>query len=81
MDLTLHVWRQNGPNDKGRFETLPANNISEHMSFLEMLDLVNEQLIEQGCLARVGEYGSFRVLFVELLEGVTNRIGAAAGIV
>jgi succinate dehydrogenase / fumarate reductase iron-sulfur subunit len=48
MDLKLHVWRQNGPNDKGRFETLPANNISEHMSFLEMLDLVNEQLIEQG---------------------------------
>ena len=48
MDLTLHVWRQNGPNDKGRFETLPAKDISEHMSFLEMLDLVNEQLIEAG---------------------------------
>jgi succinate dehydrogenase / fumarate reductase iron-sulfur subunit len=48
MDLTLHIWRQNGPNDKGRFDTLPANNISEHMSFLEMLDLVNEQLIEAG---------------------------------
>jgi len=48
MDLTLHVWRQDGPNEKGRFETLPANNISEHMSFLEMLDLVNEQLIEAG---------------------------------
>jgi len=46
MDLTLHVWRQNGPNDKGRFETLPAEGISEHMSFLEMLDLVNEHLIE-----------------------------------
>ncbi len=48
MDLTLHVWRQDGPNDKGRFETLPAKDISEHMSFLEMLDLVNEQLIDQG---------------------------------
>jgi succinate dehydrogenase / fumarate reductase iron-sulfur subunit len=48
MDLTLHVWRQNGPNDKGRFDTLPAKNISEHMSFLEMLDLVNEELIEAG---------------------------------
>ena len=32
MDLTLHVWRQNGPNDKGRFDTLPANDISEHNS-------------------------------------------------
>jgi succinate dehydrogenase / fumarate reductase iron-sulfur subunit len=48
MDLTLHVWRQSGPNDKGRFETLPAKGISEHMSFLEMLDLVNEQLIADG---------------------------------
>ena len=48
MDLTLHVWRQNGPRDKGRFETLQANDISEHMSFLEMLDLVNERLILEG---------------------------------
>ncbi|MGM0668269.1 MAG: succinate dehydrogenase/fumarate reductase iron-sulfur subunit [Gemmatimonadota bacterium] len=48
MDLTLHVWRQNGPEEKGRFETLPAKDISEHMSFLEMLDLVNERLIEDG---------------------------------
>ncbi len=48
MDFTLHVWRQSGPNDKGRFETLPAKGISEHMSFLEMLDLVNERLIEEG---------------------------------
>ncbi len=48
MDLTLHVWRQNGPNDKGRFETLPAKGISEHQSFLEMLDAVNEDLISQG---------------------------------
>jgi succinate dehydrogenase / fumarate reductase iron-sulfur subunit len=48
MDLTLHVWRQNGPNDQGRFETLPAKGISEHMSFLEMLDAVNEDLISDG---------------------------------
>ena len=48
MDLTLHVWRQNGPTDKGRFDTVPAKGISEHMSFLEMLDAVNEDLIEQG---------------------------------
>lgn len=48
MDLTLHVWRQNGPEEKGRFETLPAKDISEHMSFLEMLDLVNERLTEDG---------------------------------
>jgi succinate dehydrogenase / fumarate reductase iron-sulfur subunit len=48
MDLTLHVWRQDGPRDKGRFETLTAKGISEHMSFLEMLDSVNEDLIAEG---------------------------------
>lgn len=48
MDLTLHVWRQNGPQDKGRFDTLTAKGINEHMSFLEMLDSVNEDLIADG---------------------------------
>ena len=45
MDLTLKVWRQNGPADAGQFETYQARDISEHMSFLEMLDVVNEDLI------------------------------------
>jgi succinate dehydrogenase / fumarate reductase iron-sulfur subunit len=44
MNLTLHVWRQDAPGKEGRFETYPAKGISEHMSFLEMLDLVNENL-------------------------------------
>ncbi len=44
IHLTLKIWRQNGSNDKGRFETYPAQNISTDMSFLEMLDVVNEQL-------------------------------------
>ncbi len=48
MDLTLHVWRQAGPEADGRFETYQATGISEHMSFLEMLDVVNERLIEEG---------------------------------
>ncbi|KPK14578.1 MAG: succinate dehydrogenase [Myxococcales bacterium SG8_38] len=48
LNLTLHVWRQNGPNDTGRFETYRAKDITTHMSFLEMLDVVNEELIEQG---------------------------------
>jgi succinate dehydrogenase / fumarate reductase iron-sulfur subunit len=47
LNLTLHVWRQGGPTDKGRFETHQANGISTHMSFLEMLDVVNEDLIER----------------------------------
>ncbi|AOY59476.1 MULTISPECIES: succinate dehydrogenase/fumarate reductase iron-sulfur subunit [Desulfococcus] len=44
INLTLKVWRQNGPKDKGRFEDYSANNISTDMSFLEMLDVVNEEL-------------------------------------
>ena len=48
MNLTLHVWRQDGPADAGRFETYRAEGISEHSSFLEMLDLVNERLIREG---------------------------------
>ncbi len=48
MEFTLHVWRQSGPAAPGRFETLSVKDISEHMSFLEMLDLVNERLIAEG---------------------------------
>jgi succinate dehydrogenase / fumarate reductase iron-sulfur subunit len=48
IDLTLKIWRQNSPRDKGRFETLAARGISTDMSFLEMLDVVNEQLTLDG---------------------------------
>lgn len=48
MDLTLHVWRQKGPQDKGKLETYPAKNVSPDMSFLEMLDEVNDGLIREG---------------------------------
>ena len=46
MKLTLHVWRQKGPEAKGKLETYQANNVSEDQSFLEMLDDVNEDLIK-----------------------------------
>ncbi|MEK7950161.1 succinate dehydrogenase/fumarate reductase iron-sulfur subunit [Luteolibacter soli] len=48
MNLTLKVWRQNGPNDNGRIETYPANHIPEEASFLEMLDIVNEKIVMDG---------------------------------
>ena len=48
MKLTLHVWRQKNRNDRGRFETYEAPDVNEHMSFLEMLDVVNERLIAEG---------------------------------
>jgi succinate dehydrogenase / fumarate reductase, iron-sulfur subunit len=48
MNLTLRVWRQKNAQDKGKLETYEAKNISTHMSFLEMLDVVNQDLIEKG---------------------------------
>ena len=48
MTLTLIVWRQKNANDPGKFETYTAKDITEHHSFLEMLDCVNEDLINSG---------------------------------
>ncbi len=48
MDLTLRVWRQPSPDAPGSFETYPAEDIDEHASLLEMLDIVNDRLTEQG---------------------------------
>jgi len=44
MNITLRVWRQQGPSDQGRFETYRVSDVSEEMSFLEMLDVLNERL-------------------------------------
>ena len=46
MKLTLHIWRQRHANDTGTFETHVVD-ANEHMSFLEMLDVLNQTLIEQ----------------------------------
>jgi succinate dehydrogenase / fumarate reductase iron-sulfur subunit len=48
MRITLHVWRQAGPDRNGAFETYVANDVSEHMSFLELLDVVNDDLVKVG---------------------------------
>ena len=48
MNLTLKVWKQKNKNEKGRFETIEAKGISPDMSFLEMFDVVNEKLINEG---------------------------------
>jgi succinate dehydrogenase / fumarate reductase iron-sulfur subunit len=48
MDLTLKVWRQKNREDKGSLETYKVTGILGHYSFLEMLDVMNEQLITQG---------------------------------
>ncbi|MBK9590421.1 MAG: succinate dehydrogenase/fumarate reductase iron-sulfur subunit [Crocinitomicaceae bacterium] len=48
MKLTLKIWRQNGPNDKGKLVDYPVDHVSPDMSFLEMLDVLNEHLVEKG---------------------------------
>ncbi len=48
MKITLRVWRQKDAKSEGRFVTYEAPGVSEHMSFLEMLDVVNEGLIAKG---------------------------------
>lgn len=48
MNLTLKVWRQRNSSDKGNLVTYQANNISPDMSFLEMFDVLNEELIGKG---------------------------------
>jgi succinate dehydrogenase / fumarate reductase iron-sulfur subunit len=48
MNLTLKVWRQKNSNDRGKFETYNMTNVSPDMSFLEMFDVLNNQLIIDG---------------------------------
>jgi hypothetical protein len=44
INVTLKVWRQDGPDAAGHFDTIDAPGINDEMSFLEMLDVVNEDL-------------------------------------
>ncbi len=48
MTVTLKVWRQASPTAQGRLETYSAKNVHPDMSFLEMLDVVNDDLVREG---------------------------------
>ena len=48
MKITLEIWRQKNAQDAGRMVSYDVNDVSEHMSFLELLDLLNEQLLAKG---------------------------------
>ncbi len=48
MDFTLKIWRQKSADDKGQMETYQISDISDDQSFLEMMDVLNEQLIAEG---------------------------------
>jgi len=47
MKLNLKIWREGGQYKKGQFVNYTLDNVSEHMSFLEMLDVLNEQLVSK----------------------------------
>jgi succinate dehydrogenase / fumarate reductase iron-sulfur subunit len=47
-NITLRIWRQAGPNDKGRFEEYKIDRITDEASFLEMLDILNDNLVHAG---------------------------------
>ena len=48
MRITLRVWRQTGPNTDGAFQEFPNLEVNEHMSVLEVLDVVNSDLESKG---------------------------------
>ena len=48
MKLNLFIWRQKNAKDKGHFENHKVDFVSEDMSFLEMFDVLNEQLLQEG---------------------------------
>ena len=48
LNLTLHVWRQKDKNSPGKLVKYQVKDVNEHASFLEMLDVLNEQLIAKG---------------------------------
>ncbi len=48
MNITLKIWRQNGPKDRGAMHEYKVNGVSEDSSFLEMLDILNEELFARG---------------------------------
>ncbi len=83
MNLTLHVWRQPGPGQSGAMKTYDAPDISPEMSFLEMLDVVNDRLEGQGeepivfdhdC--REGICGSCSLMINGVAHGPENAITA-----
>ena len=47
LQLTLNIWRQRSSSESGKFETYEVDNLNTHMSFLEMLDVLNEKLVAE----------------------------------
>ncbi|WP_020403350.1 succinate dehydrogenase/fumarate reductase iron-sulfur subunit [Gracilimonas tropica] len=84
-EMTIHLkyWKQNGPNDAGHFEEYTLDNVNEHMSFLEMLDVLNEELmladkepVEFDYDCREGICGSCNLVINGQAHGPKARVAA-----
>ena len=62
ISFTIKYWKQNGPQDQGHFDTHEMKNIPDDTSFLEMLDILNEELIDAGEEPFVFDHGEPPVL-------------------
>ena len=67
MKVTFKIWRQDGPQDKGRFQTYEVDGLTEDMSFLEALDHLNEELVLRGEEVVAFEY--------DCREGICGQCG------
>ena len=75
MNLTLIVWRQNAPNEPGRFETLTARNITEHHSFLEShhTTAVLEELASLDTLQKIVDWYETNLGRMTAVESVSEK--------
>lgn len=48
MKIKLHIWRQKGPSAPGKFHLYEVDDVTDDMSFLEVLDVLNEKLVAKG---------------------------------
>ena len=73
MNLVLNVWRQKSPKEPGGFVRYEAKAINDHMSFLEMLDVVNEGLAQKGEAPIAFDH--------DCREGICGACGMVAGLI
>lgn len=83
MTIHLKYWKQNGPNDQGHFEEYTLDSVNEHMSFLEMLDVLNEELmlkdkepVEFDYDCREGICGSCNLVINGQAHGPKEKVAA-----
>ena len=78
LNLTLKIWRQKGPDDRGHFESYKVDAISDEASFLEMLDVLNERLIAENREPVVFDHEGFVTLGCNIHDWMVAYIAVVA---